>query len=132
MKKNYLTLIALGCFCTINAQVGIGTVTPQAFLDVNSNTQGVLISRVALTARNVALPVVNPQGGALANGTLVYNTATNGVVPLNVTPGFYFWDGTRWVALDGTGGRDWSLLGNSGTNPATNFLGTSDNQNLIF
>lgn len=132
MKKNYLTLIALLCYCTINAQVGIGTVTPQAFLDINSNTQGVLVSRVALTARNVALPVVNPQGGALANGTLVYNTATNGVAPLHVAPGFYFWDGTQWVALDGTGGRDWSLLGNSGTNPATNFLGTSDNQNLIF
>ena len=132
MKKNYLTLIALLCYCTINAQVGIGTVNPQAFLDVESSSQGVLVPRVALTVRNVALPVVNPQGGALANGTLVYNTATNGAAPFNVAPGFYFWDGTQWVALDGTGGRDWSLLGNSGTNPAINFLGTSDNQNLIF
>lgn len=27
---------------------------------------------------------------------------------------------------------DWKLLGNSGTNPSTNFLGTTDNQRLVF
>lgn len=132
MKKFYLTLIAAVCFCMTNAQVGIGTTTPQAFLDLNSSTQGVLISKVALTSRNIELPVVNPQGGSIVEGTLVYNTSTNGAAPLNVSPGFYFWDGSFWVALDGTGGRDWSLLGNSGTNPAINFLGTTDNTNLIF
>ena len=132
MKKNYLTSIILLCFFTINGQVGIGTTAPEAFLDVNSNTQGVLVSRVALNSRNIDLPVINPQGGALVEGTLVYNTATSGVTPFDVRPGFYFWDSTQWVALDGRGGRDWSLLGNSGTNPAINFLGTTDNTNLIF
>lgn len=132
MKKFYLTLTVAVCFCTTNAQVGIGTTSPQAFLDLNSNTQGVLISKVALTSRNIELPVVNPQGGGVVEGTLVYNTSTSGVVPLNVSPGFYFWNGSFWVALDGTGGRDWSLLGNSGTNPVINFLGTTDNTNLIF
>lgn len=132
MKKFYLTLTVAVCFCTTNAQVGIGTTNPQAFLDLNSNTQGVLISKVALTSRNIELPVVNPQGGGVVEGTLVYNTSTSGVAPLNVSPGFYFWDGTFWVAMDGLGGRDWSLLGNSGTNPVINFLGTTDNTNLIF
>lgn len=131
MKKNYYLTIVLCCYFTTNAQVGIGTTTPQGALDVFSNSQGVLLSRVALTSRNVALPVVNPQGGALSAGTLVYNTATNGVSPLNVSPGYYFWDSAQWVALDGTGGRDWSLLGNAGTNPALNFIGTTDNQNFI-
>ncbi|MBL7887457.1 MAG: hypothetical protein JNJ52_11970 [Flavobacterium sp.] len=28
--------------------------------------------------------------------------------------------------------QTWNLVGNSGTNPATNFIGTTDNQNLIF
>ncbi|WP_264558977.1 hypothetical protein [Flavobacterium sp. N2270] len=132
MKKIYLSLTVALCFCTTNAQVGIGTTNPQAFLDLNSNTQGVLISKVALTSRNIELPVVNPQGGGVVEGTLVYNTSTSGVAPLNVSPGFYFWDGTFWVAMDGLGGRDWSLLGNSGTNPVINFLGTTDNTNLIF
>jgi hypothetical protein len=31
----------------------------------------------------------------------------------------------------GSGGSGWSLTGNSGTNPSTNFLGTTDNQDLI-
>ena len=28
---------------------------------------------------------------------LVYNTATAGTVPNNVTPGYYYWDGAKWV-----------------------------------
>lgn len=132
MKNYYLFFMAILCSYTTDAQIGFATTTPQAFLDVNSNTQGVLLSRVSLTSRNIASPVVNPQGGAIVEGTLVYNTNTNGLIPFNVSPGFYFWDGSQWVALDGKGGRDWSLLGNSGTNPAINFLGTVDNTNLIF
>ena len=31
-----------------------------------------------------------------------------------------------------TGANLWSLLGNAGTNPSTNFLGTTDNQPLVF
>jgi hypothetical protein len=34
-------------------------------------------------------------------------------------------------ALGGGGGSGWSLTGNSGTNPSTNFLGTTDNQPLV-
>lgn len=42
------------------------------------------------------------------------------------------WGGTAWVcAEDDTGiGAYWALTGNSGTNPAIHFLGTSDNQAL--
>lgn len=132
MKKKYLILIALLCFCTINAQVGVGTTAPEGELDVVSSRHGVVFPRIPLISRNVSPPVLNPQGGLLAIGTLVYNTATNGPSPYQVSPGYYFWDGSEWVALDGNGGRDWSLLGNAGTNPAINFLGTTDNQNLIF
>ncbi len=133
MKKLYLLLIvAVLCCFTINAQVGIGSISPEGELDVISTNHGVIFPRIGLISRNVAPPVFNPQGGLLAEGTLVYNTATNGPAPYTVSPGYYFWDGSQWVALDGRGGRDWSLLGNAGTNPAVNFLGTIDNTNLIF
>jgi hypothetical protein len=132
MKKLYLTLIVTFCFYMANAQVGIGTTSPEGELDVVSTQHGVVFPRLALISRNVAPPVSNPQGGLLSLGTLVYNTTISGPSPYQVTPGYYFWDGTEWVALGGNGGRDWSLLGNSGTSPAINFLGTRDNTNLIF
>ncbi|SEP80378.1 hypothetical protein SAMN05444005_102346 [Flavobacterium urocaniciphilum] len=116
----------------MKAQVGVGTTTPAGALDINSSTNGLVLPRVALTALNVATPVVNPQGGSLVIGTLVWNTATAGSIPNNVVPGMYYWDGTKWISLAGSpGGLDWSLSGNTGTNPATNYVGTTDNVPLI-
>jgi len=43
------------------------------------------------------------------------------------------WNGSAWVCGEddtGGGGAFWSLTGNAGTNPGTNFLGTTDNQAL--
>ena len=121
----FLTLIS-------NAQVGVGTTTPAGALDITSSTNGLLLPRVSLTALNIATPVVNPAGGALVVGTLIWNTATAGVIPNNVVPGMYYWEGTRWISLAGSpGGLDWSLSGNTGTNPATNYVGTTDNVPLI-
>lgn len=119
-------------FLTIyaSAQVGIGTTTPAGALDLNptvATNYGFVAPRVALTALNAQAPVVNPQGGAIPAGTVVYNTATTGVAPNNVGPGLYYWNGTKWVAFAGSpGGLDWSLLGNSSTTIATDFIGTTD------
>ncbi|HSR31417.1 MAG TPA: hypothetical protein VLY63_12705, partial [Anaerolineae bacterium] len=43
------------------------------------------------------------------------------------------WNGSAWAcAADATGGTSfWSLTGNAGTTPGTNFLGTSDNAALV-
>ena len=134
MKKTFL-LILLFCFSkSMNAQVGIATANPQAALDITSSTNGFLIPRVALTSRNVAAPVVNPQGGAIANSTLVYNTATAGISPNNVTPGFYYWETATlsWKSFLATPTNDWALTGNTGTNPSTNFIGTLDDRDLVF
>jgi hypothetical protein len=125
-------LIYLLLFVTTlsNAQVGIGTTTPAGALDLNpliATNYGLVTPRVALTSILVEAPVVNPQGGAIPIGTVVYNTATAGTSPNNVGPGLYYWNGTRWVAFSGSpGGLDWSLTGNSGTMATTNFLGTTD------
>ena len=90
-----------------------------------NDKKGLLVPRLALTAANVAAPVVAP-----ANSLLVYNTATAGVAPNNVTPGFYYWNGASWVRF-GQAGDDWTLVGNAGTNPAVNFIGTTDAQPVV-
>ena len=130
MKMKLLLVLTVFITGISFAQVGIGTTTPNGALDVSSTTQGFLLPRVALTASNVADPVVNPAGGALANGTMVYNTASAGVFPNNVLPGYYYWNGSQWIRLNAD--ASWITHGNSGTNASTNFLGTLDNVDLVF
>jgi hypothetical protein len=65
-----------------------------AMLDVAATNRGFLPPRVALTAINVAGPITAP-----ATGLIVYNTATAGTSPNDVVPGYYFWDGAKWVRL---------------------------------
>ncbi|MBC7523898.1 MAG: hypothetical protein H7239_05620 [Flavobacterium sp.] len=128
MKKLILMCILSNFFAF--AQIGIGTTTPNGALDINSSTNGVVVPNVALTSRIVAAPIVNPNGGgAPLSGTLIWNTATTGTAPNNVTPGFYYWDGSTWVAIAGDGGKYWTLNGNSGTT-GSNYIGTSDASSL--
>lgn len=141
--KKLLHLFLLLPF-TMLAQVGVNTTTPNAALDVTSANNGILIPRVALTATTDATTVVNPAGGPLTTSTLVYNTATDGVPPDNVIPGFYYWNNSasRWIAFSATAG--WELDGNTaivspavpttyGTSTigaAENFIGTTDNNDV--
>lgn len=139
MKKHYKSLLFLLLTSSICfSQVGVGTNVPAGALDITSTTNGIVIPRVILTAKNVAAPVVNPQGGALVSGTLVWNTNTAGTIPNNVIPGFYYWDAltSAWIAVGGTNSNNWTLNGNTGVNggnattAGTNYIGTTDNQNL--
>jgi hypothetical protein len=79
------------------SQVGIGTTIPQGSLDINSTSQGLVPPRLSLTATNLQAPCVNPQGGIIPDGTIVYNTNTttgvNGVVP-----GLYTWVTNKWIS----------------------------------
>ncbi len=99
--------------------------------DAGTNNKGLLIPRIPLTAINAAAPVTSP-----ATSLLVYNTASASTGANAVSPGYYYWDGTKWVrfsySASGSSANDWNLLGNSGTNPTTNFLGTTDAQDLVF
>jgi len=102
MKKITLaySLIGLTLLLVCNnsiAQVGINTTDPKGIIDFNSSTQGIVYPNVALTSTLNPSPVVNPQGGALAIGTAVYNTNTTGSgATTDVHPGIYVWDGTQW------------------------------------
>ena len=68
------------------AQVGIGTITPDASaqLDVTSTNKGLLIPRMNKAARDL-INTPNPP----ATGLLIYQT--------DDTPGFYYYNGTAWV-----------------------------------
>jgi len=120
--KNCILLLLFAFSINLSAQnVGIGTSMPDASakLDVVDANRGLLIPRVALTATNDSGPVTSP-----ATSLLVYNTAIDGTAPNNVWPGFYYWNGTKWVRLD-TGNGDWKLDGNN--NGVLRTIGTKDN-----
>ncbi len=126
MKRILLFLLFVPMVFSQN--VGIGTATPNssAILELKATDQGFLMTRVALTGTNDVTTISSP-----VTGLLVYNTATAGTGATAVTPGFYYWDGSQWVRLLNTQSDAWKLLGNAGTDPAVNFLGTTDNQPLV-
>jgi hypothetical protein len=77
--------------------VGIGTkgaANSSAALEVKATDKGLLIPRVALTGTVPAAPLT-----AHVAGMMVYNTAATGTAPNNVSPGFYYSDGTKWVKV---------------------------------
>ena len=97
MKHFLLIFIIVGSITTGYAQtgaVGIGISTPNtnASLELGATNKGLLINRIALTAANNPSPMA-----AHVAGMLVYNTATAGASPDNVSPGIYFNDGSRWI-----------------------------------
>jgi trimeric autotransporter adhesin len=115
MKYFFLPILCFGTsLAAIGQNVGIGTQTPHASaqLDVSSTTRGLLAPRMTTTQRNA---IASP-----AKGLLVYDTEVNGL---------FHYNGSAWVNLAaGGGGAGWGLTGNSGTNSANNFLGTTDMQ----
>ena len=113
--KTILTILIILFSIIGKAQVGIGTTAPDAALDISSSTDGLLIPRVALTNTNNALPLTSP-----IISELVYNSATIA----DVTPGYYFWDGAKWVKLATGGSTDWSITGNTGIVDG-NYIGTA-------
>jgi uncharacterized protein (TIGR02145 family) len=74
MKKLLLSAAFMAASFTSIAQVGVGTNTPAGALDVDSTTSGFVMPRVANTS-----VVVNPNGGPIENGTMVYDLSINAV-----------------------------------------------------
>jgi hypothetical protein len=128
MKAKYFLFILMP-FYFLNAQVGIGTTTPEAssILDVTASDKGFIAPRVALSnVVNSTSPINSP-----VEGLMVYNT--NSTVTGGSGTGYYYWNGTQWAKLITAAViDDWKLTGNSGTNPVTNFIGTTDAQDLVF
>ena len=136
MKKIYTPqwrAFSIGClFLLLSfnafAQVGIGNTNPsgEALLEIGNattTTKGMLLPRVNLLNTSNFSPM-----SAHVQGMVVYNKNTAG----NVTPGYYYNDGTQWVRIAAASvpSNDWTILGNAGLNATNNFLGTTDNTNL--
>lgn len=130
----FLMLIVIAL--NVNAQnIGINSTgaTPNssAMLDIDVSAmaakKGLLIPRVALTGTADVTTISSP-----AISLLIYNTATAGVSPNNVVPGYYFYNGSNWIKLATQTDTDWSTIGNVGTDPTINFIGTLDNNDLVF
>jgi len=66
-----------------------------AIMELESNNKGLLLPRVALSATNLATPLT-----AHIAGMTVYNTNSAGTAPNDVTPGYYYNDGAKWVKLN--------------------------------
>lgn len=132
MKYLALTILSIQFTIWASAQVGIGvsgSVNSSAKLEVTATDKGFLPPRVALTSTNTASNAIsNP-----ATGLLVYNTATAGTSPSNVTPGFYFYDGARWQRVINQ--QPDATVTFDGTNPnsgASNFSGTQQSADYVY
>lgn len=93
MKVKFTLLFMF--FCTyFYAQVKVGdnptTIDADAVLEVESTNKGLLLPRVALVETTNVAPLANHVAGMT-----VYNTATAN----DVTPGYYYNDGTQWVRI---------------------------------
>ncbi len=96
--------------------VGINTSSPDAsaMLDVKSNSKGILIPRTSTVSR---LAIANP-----AKGLMIYDTTKSS---------FFFYNGSAWNEISESN-TVWNVSGNGNTNPANDFIGTTDNTPLNF
>jgi hypothetical protein len=98
-------------------------------LDVKSSNKGILIPHISLTGTNDIITVpIRPES------LLIFNDAFS-AGPNAVSPGYYYWSNPRWIRLATNGNstiNGWLLGGNAGTTPSTHFVGTTDNNSMLF
>jgi hypothetical protein len=120
--KRILLVIALVATAASSALAQIklgdnpGNLNANALLELESSSKGLLLPR--MTTAQVATMTTPP------DGMMVFNTDSTCICIRR---------GGVWRSLCAEGnGQPWSTTGNSNTNPAQNFLGTKDNQSLVF
>ena len=118
----FILVLLLFLAYTVRSQNNVGinddnsSPKASAMLDVYSTTKGLLIPRIALTLTTTAAPVTTPEASLL-----IYNTSTAG----DVTPGYYYWNSTKWVRL--TAGTDPGKIANIVTKSANATLLKTEN-----
>ena len=120
MKKILLLLLILLISNYLFSQgVGIGTTIPDssAVLDITTSSKGLLIPRMSTTSIN-AINV--PAKGLLVYDSLINQFKVN--IGNSTVPNF------QPIGP----GNAWNIVGNTGINPANQFIGNADNQPLRF
>ncbi|RYY30671.1 MAG: hypothetical protein EOO04_04215 [Chitinophagaceae bacterium] len=168
MKIAYLSFFLLGCTFHSDAQVGIGTTTPNSTLEVRgslstgyrtftANTTALITDNVLVYTGTTAVTLTLPTAASIAGRSYqIKNASLTGPTPaVTIVPsasqkidGLTNWsltglyqtvtlvsDGANWNIvsfLPTSSSISWSQTGNSNINAATNFLGTTDDKQMIF
>jgi hypothetical protein len=114
VAANLLPYLAFSQSLSINTDGS--TADASSILDVKSTTKGLLIPRMSKTEKN---SIASP-----STGLIIFQNGPDSI-------GLYFYDGSAWIRMSANN-TAWSLTGNAGTDPATNFLGTTDSISLAF
>lgn len=119
-KLGLLVVALLLLSAAAQAQLKVGdnptSIQKSSILELESSRQGLLLPRLADTA---SINALNPP-----DGMIIYLSADNSLRLRSNG----IW---KKVADMSAASANWSLTGNSGTNPSTNFLGTVDGKPLV-
>jgi hypothetical protein len=117
-----------------NGTVGIATSMPTSTLDITAiNPTGITTNVDGLLIPRVTRQRAQSMTGVPTSTQIYITEATTGTASGTTQDvdkaGFYYFN-TRWRKLNET--EFWSLSGNGGTTAGTNFLGTTNTQDLVF
>lgn len=110
----FLSFIMINFCKGQNVGIGTNTPSPNAMLDVQSTSKGILIPRMTTTQRDAMLtPTIGLQIFNLTDSTInVFN-------------------GLSWIKQNAIDSTKWSISGNANTNPLNNFIGTTDANDFV-
>lgn len=128
MRFTLTSIIFLLITYSSYSQVGIGTTTPNARLEISientgnpASTDGILIPRLN------NLPSLNPTDSQ--HGMLIFLASASG----DSNPGFHYWDKNKgtageWIPM----GENWNLTGNDNATKGIHFIGTKNANEIEF
>ncbi len=119
---NIFMLLCLHAISQVKFGNNPTTINTNSLLELESLNKGLLLPRIALTQTTLPAPLT-----AHVQGMFVFNTASVN----DVAPGIYYNDGTKWSSLNANA-NFWNITGNTATTAGTNFVGTTDNTDLVF
>lgn len=120
---------------TVQAQVGVGTTSPKTTLDITGQPTDATALDGVIAPRLTGDQLRAKTYTATETAAIVYVTAAD-TAPAGQTvdvtkAAYYYFDGTIWVII-APQSDDWTTTGNSGKSAAVNFIGTTDNVDLMF
>ncbi len=91
MRKILIVFILSVCTSWMQGQIGLGTSSPHSSsaLQLDADSAGFLIPKIALTGIHDSITVVSP-----ADGLMVYCNGSSAMAN-----GFYYWQDNQWVAI---------------------------------